>query len=322
METFHIRGKLLGDISQTEGQPTMVMLVPQNEEGGGMFDGMTAVGKDHTFDISNVTPGAYMISGLGMNGKGLHVHQPVEVGSNDLNDVVVASLPAFTIHGMVEVEGTLSGAAKDKTLESIYVSLQSDDAGAMFDGPGQTTTKADGTFTLENVTAGKFRVRVFNEPEGAYLKSIRFGGQEALGKTLDLTQAGGGEMHLTLHAGAAEVNGTVMKKQGDNAATVPVSSATVLLIPEDLTRNGGSVHTTGTNQNGTFTQKGLTPGVYYALAYESDETHDFEDPTLLKQLVDKGVKVEVKENDKQTVQVTLLPAEELQAALTAAGVEN
>jgi hypothetical protein len=323
METFHIRGKLLGDTNENVNQPTMLMLMPEGDENGGafMFNGMTMVKKDHTFDIANVTPGAYVITTANMNGKKGSVHQAVEVGSGDLNDMVLTVQPTFTIHGSVELEGTPSGDAKDKTLENIYVTIVSDDASVMF-GRSQGMTKADGTFTLENLMPGKVRVQVFNEPDGAYLKSIRLGSQETLGKTLDLTQAGGGEIHVTLRAGAAEVSGTVTKKEGDNAATTPVSGASLLLIPEDLTRNGGIVHNNSTKQNGTFTSKGLTPGVYYAVAFESEEYRSYDDPAILRQLIDKGVKVEVKENDKQQAQITLLPAAELQAALVAAGVEN
>ena len=192
---------------------------------------------------------------------------------------------------------------------------------------GFATTKADGGFTMERVTPAKFRVRVMNQPEGSYIASIRFGNQEMLGKTLDLTQSSGGELHISLRAGAAEVSGTVQTKPDDPAASstsalVPATSASVILIPEDLTLNGGSVHTAGTNQNGSFTVKGVEPGRYYAVAYESDEARGFTDPAILKQLVDKGTKVEVKENDKPQLQLNLLAPEELQKAMAAAGLDN
>ena len=102
---------------------------------------------------------------------------------------------------------------------------------------------------------------------------------------------------------------------------MPATSASVLLIPEDLTLNGGSVHTAGTNQNGSFTAKDLEPGRYYAVAYEPEEYRNFSDPAILKQLVDKGTKVEVKENDKQQLQLNLLAPDELQKAV-AAGLDN
>jgi hypothetical protein len=170
-------------------------------------------------------------------------------------------------------------------------------------------------------------VQVNNGPDGSYLKSVLFGRQETLGKTLDLTQASGGEIHVVFHAGAAEVSGMVQTKQdgpaaGNSSTLVPARSAYVLLIPEDLTVRGGSTHSSNTNQNGAFTVKGLAPGIYYAVAVEMAEYLNFSDPATLKQLAGKGVKVEVKENDKQQVQLTLLPAEDFQAALAAAGVDN
>ena len=328
LETFHIRGKVAGDLPETEGRMNMLTIMPNDSgEVGMMYNNMTMIAKDHTFDIANVAPGTYIITMPNFNGGKQTARQSVEVSSGDVNDVVITPQQAFVIHGAVELQGKLSGNAKDKALESIYVTLQPDDVNMMM-GATQATTKADGSFTLETVVPSKYRVNVYNEPDGAYVKSIRFGSQETLGKTLDLSQAGGGELHVMLGAGAAEVTGTVMKQQdssatsSSNSASVPVSGASVILIPEDLTRNGGSVHRAGTNQNGGFDEKGLTPGVYYALAFEADEYRSFDDPAILKQLVDKGTRVEVKENDKQQLQVTLTPAEEIQAALAASGVDN
>jgi len=307
----------------------MLVINPVGEAGGilSFFNGMTMVSKDRTFDMSGVTPGSYVITNANSGGKNDSIRQVVEVGSGDVDGIMLTPQPTFAIHGSVELQGTLAGSARDKALEGIVVMLAPDDMTTMMMHSAQATTKTDGSFTMENVVPSKFRVRVMNEPEGAYVKSVRFGSQEALGKTLDLTQAGGGDIHVTLRAAAAEVSGTVMAKNedaasGNSSAMAPASGVSVLLIPEDLTRDGGGVHTSGTNQNGAFTEKGLAPGTYYAVAFETDEYRNFDDPVILKQLVAKGVKVEVKENDKRQVQVTLLPAQELRAALTAAGTEN
>jgi hypothetical protein len=318
-ETFHIRGKVTGDVSEDPNQPTMLMLVPYNNDSIKitLFQGFTMLRKDHTFEIGNVLPGAYVISMPGMNGEKQTARQPVEVGSADLNDVVIASQPTFTIHGQIELQGTGSSDAKQKGLDGVYVTLQPDDMDMMF-GNTQGIAKPDGSFVIENLPASKLRANVFNEPEGTYVKSIRLGNQETLGKPLDLN--GSGELHVLLHTGAPELCGTVTAKKG--GSVVPVSSASVLLISEDLIRSGGSPHTANTNQNGAFTAKGLTPGVYYALAYESEERRNMQDPTLLKLLAGKATKVELKENDKQQVQLTLLPAEDLQATLVAAGDDN
>jgi hypothetical protein len=38
-----------------------------------------------------------------------------------------------------------------------------------------TNVKADGTFTNENVSADRYSLRVFNNPDGTYLKAARTG---------------------------------------------------------------------------------------------------------------------------------------------------
>ena len=320
VETFHIRGKVVGDLGENDGQRAMLMLLSQSEGGMsmGMANGSAMVAKDHTFEMDNVPPGQYVIVMSTMNGK-FSARQPVEVGSGDVNDVVVAPQTMFTIHGQLEVQGKLTSDQRDNGLAGIYITLSPDDDVML--GGDQGTTKADGSFSIESVTPGKFRVQVFNEPEGTYLMSVRFGNQEVMGKTLDLTQAAGGDMHVVIRAGAAEVNGTVTGKKGDTV--VPISGAAILLIPEDMNHMNANLAGSGADQNGAFTARSVAPGTYYAIAYEpDDQTQNVRDPAVLKLLSSQGTKVEVKENDKKQVQLTILPAEELQKAIAASGVEN
>lgn len=317
-ETFHVRGKVVGDAA--DGQPgalNMLSLMPAGEDDAfPMMRNMTAVGQDHTFDIGGVTPGAYILTTANMRTKQGVVRQKIEVGQADLNGIVLTPQPDFSIRGSVDVQGVQPKNAKDKPAENITVMLQPDEQGIMF-MQAQGVTKADGSLTIENVTPAKVRVYVTNVPEGAYLESIRFGGQEILGKVLDLTQAGGGDIRIAIRGGAPEVGGTVMAKQANSDTLAADPSAKVLLIPEDLTLNGGEVHMAQGNQNGAFTESGLRPGTYYVLAFDSDEYRSYDDPALLKQLAAKGVEVELKENDKKQVQLTTLQPDEL-AAIEAA----
>jgi protocatechuate 3,4-dioxygenase beta subunit len=327
VQTFHVRGKAAVPLPESNNRPTMLTLMPQTEDGQMFMTAGGMVAKDGTFDFAGVAPGSYTISSAMFSGQQqTFIHQNVEVGSSDVNDVVLTAQSMFSLHGSVDLQGTLLGSSQDKSLENIQVMLTAENDSIMMFSRAFATTKADGSFTIERVMPAKFRVRITNQPEGSYVASIRFGNQEMLGKTLDLTQASGGEIRVSLKAGAAEVSGTVQTKQADPAAStssalVPATSASVLLIPEDLTLNGGSVHTAGTNQNGSFTAKDLEPGRYYAVAYEPEEYRNFSDPAILKQLVDKGTKVEVKENDKQQLQLNLLAPDELQKAV-AAGLDN
>jgi hypothetical protein len=278
VQTFHIRGKLALGPAEKDTPRAMIMLWPQDDPGPP--HGANAIAKDGSFDVAGVPPGVYRIL---CPGRQVEI---VEVSSKDLNNVVLIPQPVFTLRGSVELE---SGPAD---LENVQVMLMPVEESLVMANVASAMTTADGTFTMEKVTPGKFRVRVMILPEGSYVKSIRFGNQETLGKNLDLTQASGGEIHVVLHTGAAQVSGMA-------------ASASVVLIPEDLTLNGGAVHTAVTNQSGAFTVTGVEPGVYYAAAYETDEYQTLADPVILKQLVDKGTKIELRENDRQQLQLTL-----------------
>jgi hypothetical protein len=322
VEVFHVRGKVAADFTANNGGPLILFLMSRDADMVRMFDDMAMVAQDHSFDIGNVAPGQYWLSSP--NSKGAS-RQPVDVGSADVNGLAMTTQPEIVIHGSLEVAGAPAATAKDKSLEGIRVSLQPDDDAIMFNR-SIASTKSDGSFTLNNVAPGKFRVLVMNQPDGAYVKSMRFGNQDVPDTLLDLTQSTGGDLHISLHSGAPEVSGTVLKKQDSasgGSSTVPATSASVLFIPEDVTGNSRGVRMATIDQNGAFTEKSLTPGVFYAVAYEpNDESVTIQAPPVLKQLMARGVKFEIKENDKQQIQLTLISQDELQAAIAASGVDN
>ncbi len=318
-ETFHVRGKLV--VEENSGdQDAMEMLTLRpvgDNETFALAGNMVAIGQDHTFDMSGVLPGSYVLTRANMRTNQGVLFQKIEVGEADVNGVILTPQPGFSIKGSVEVQAIQPKNAKDKPAENIRVLLVPDDpAMAMLQSSG--VTKVDGSLTIDNVAPAKVRIRVTNLPEGSYVQSVRFGNQETLGKVLDLTQASGGEMRIVIRGGAPKVNGTVMSKQANGAALVANQSAQILLIPEDLTLNGGEVHRAQTNQNGGFTVAGLRPATYYAVAFDGGLYRGFDDPAQLKQLASKGVKVDLKENDKQQIQLSTLPPEDL-AAIEAAG---
>jgi hypothetical protein len=321
IQTFHVAGKVVGNLPDNEWHNIMISMQPTDE--GARFNFQQAtVDKSHGFDFQGVTPGSYELNLQTRSGKNpQYGHQAVEVGAANVNDVVLTLSTLLTLHGVLELEGASSGAPKDKSLANIQIILFPDSGGMVLNGrPANSEVKPDGTFTLENVSPTKMRLSINNEPDGAYIKSIRFNQQEVSGKQVDLSQSSGGELRIVLRYGGAEVDGTVQTSQ--DASSAPSSRSMMVALIPDGPPDSDRFRIANTNQNGGFTIRGLTPGLYHAIALEPPDQTDLQDPALQKQLIGKATDVEVKENDKRQLQLTLLPADDVTKAVAAAGSEN
>jgi hypothetical protein len=249
----------------------------------------------------------------------------VEVSASDVNDVSVPLSQPGTLVGHVTVEASAGGAAG--RIDSPYprIVLQASDQGYAFGPAPGAVPQADGTFTISNVPPGQYVVNVSSSPGGTYLKSIRFGQQEVLGKELDLTQGASGELEILFHYGAAEIDGTIQNR--DTAESTPANanaSATpsILLVPETLNADGSGIRFSAPDQNGTFSIKQVPPGKYRAYAFEQVDGDQVQNPDVLKQLESKGIALELSENDRKQVQLPLIPSSETQQLFARMGIDS
>jgi hypothetical protein len=255
--------------------------------------------------------------------------QAIDVGSGDVNDVVLTIIPAGSLRGQIRIEGTPQAGADAANITSIHVNLSAADSGVMFGPNPNGRAKADGTFTLDDVSPGKYYVNA-NPPSGTYLKSIRFGSQEILGKELDVSQGASGELELVFRYGAAEVDGTVQTPQSAASSsgspatgqTTTAPTASIVLVPEVLHADGSGMRFGNVTQNGTFSMKQVPPGVYRAFAFEQMSFGPLQDPDVLKQLEGRGTELEVKENDKKQIQLSVIPATDVQQVFARLGIDS
>lgn len=136
----------------------------------------------------------------------------------------------------------------------------------------------DGAFKITGVYPAKYWVTLGVMPQGTYVKSIRFAGQEIARTPLDLTTGAAGSLEIILSAKAADFSGTVHNDKGERLLQIPVT-----LWPKvpDKGRRDGGIHTANTDQNGGFKISGLAPGDYYIAAWDDlpeqglDQNPDF-----------------------------------------------
>jgi hypothetical protein len=173
-------------------------------------------------------------------------------------------------------------------------------------GSGNAEVKPDGTFLMQSVYDGSYRVRVFGYPEDYYVKSVRQGGSDALesGLTISRIQPPT-RIEIVLSPDGGRVSGTVMKEQS------PVSGAWVVLVPDPPHRDREEMYTTvTTDTNGRFSMVGLPPGDYKLFAWELLQGKNYRDPDFFSAFEDRAAPVHTQEGQQQTVQLDVISSDE------------
>jgi len=293
----------------------------------GMRLGSAPISADGSFEIKGVAPGPYHLTATGRdsNGQEYTARTRVDVGSADIGNVVVSLRAGVEIRGRVVLETTPPQQFK---MSSVRVSLIAEDGGglpgllnlaaaagagrggganAQIRGGGQLATETvaeDGTFTLKNVGAQEYRVRVTGLPPGAYVQSGRIGSTDALNTsvTVDNSQA---ELQLQLGFSAGRVTGAVSDPKG-NAA----SGAQVVLIPDEARRGRNDAYFTATSDsNGQFTLTNVPPGSYKLFSWEDIPAGAYQYPDFLRRYEDRGQPLSVTPNGMITANAKLIPAQ-------------
>jgi hypothetical protein len=286
-----VRGKVLDE----SGAPAQNMGVMAAPEGGFMFGGVRGMGmvRNGTFEISGLQPGSYtLIANSGGRGEGRSfARQTVQVGSRDLDGVVLTMQQTFEVTGTVRVpEGV--------TLSAARVFVDPVEPNMPFGG-GASGMVEGGSWKIDNVAPGRFRFFLNPLPEGTYVKGVNVQGQDiTAGAVISGASSG---IEIVLGTNAPEVSGTVVDK--DKAAA---SGATVVLVPDSAKQEQFWLYRTAlADQNGAFVLKNITPGSYTAYAFADVEEGVWHSPEFLKQYEGKGVRLKLEEKSRETAALTV-----------------
>lgn len=255
--------------------------------------------EDGSFDLANIAPGHYTLSAFLINdNERATAYQQIDVGREDINDVVLALEQGASLPGRVIFEGQLP-----ENLMHIEVALGSPDGSATRYRPTEGKLKEDGSFVLGNVGADIYRVLVFGLPQGYYVKSVRFGDKAAKAAAIDTTRDASGPLLITVSARAGQIEGVVL-----DANQRPTPGAIVVLAPDPpLAAREEAFEDVTTDQHGHFVIKTIEPGDYRLFAWEK-EPDDYMDPEVLKPVEALGHRVQIREGSRERVELKLIPA--------------
>jgi hypothetical protein len=278
---YSVRGKL-PEVLEHEVSQRMLQIRPRDGSGGG--SGLRQ--DEKTFEFLDLLPGSYVIVGdIVSNGKRSVVRQDVDVVNADVEGVTLNFVAPVNLSGSVRVEGVMS-----HPLEKMRVNLESD-----VQGQNGAEVKPDGSFVVPEMAPDVYKITVGSQP-GAYVKSIRFGDEDASGGRIDLSK-GSGALTLVLATDVGDAEGSVKKANGDPAARVRVTliASGNHLGRSDLSRYGF------TDEQGKFHIREVPPGEYKAFAWSDAPFGAPQDPDFRRPFEKQAVAVKMDPNGHATV---------------------
>jgi protocatechuate 3,4-dioxygenase beta subunit len=283
-KVYAVRGKT---VDSSGAPPSAIVSLTRKEDSGNvlaLLGGSTQqVRPDGTFEFRNIVAGTYVLQVaqiMANRDQPANVTGRVEVTVGDANieGVVLPLIPRPEITGTLTLEdgditsllkpaqNTTGVAAAGNAVVPrpgrLTLNLTSTE-NILGNGSSAAQVNGDGTFRFDALGTTKYALNV-QTPQGTYLRSARFGGQDVLHATIDTTSGTGGTLELVLSSKAATVTGSVHNQKGEALAR-----AIVTLWPKtpDSSPTGG-IRATMADQNGAFKLPSLAPGDYYIAAWE------------------------------------------------------
>ncbi len=162
---------------------------------------------------------------------------------------------------------------------------------------------ADGSFTLDGVAPGDFRVTLQRVPPDGYVKSMRLGNADVLNDGLHLSGPPEGLLEIVIGANAGKIEGSVV-----NARQQAVANRTVVLVPDFRLRQRADLYKVATTDNaGLFRMQGLTPGEYKLFAWENIEPGAWQDPAFIVNYENAGRPIHIYEGTSENLQLPVIP---------------
>jgi hypothetical protein len=258
-----------------------------------------------TFDIRDIAPGSYLLQVESLTIAGDSTPRQtavmaVDVSNADVENLVVSFTPGITVSGHISIEGGTAVSSLPNS-EMLRVFLTPSVAQVIiFTGP--QSVAADGSFKIDNMQVGEYRISISPLPPGMYVKDVRLGSTDALAG-VSITGPVSGSLEVLLSPNGGQLDGTIVDKDQK-----PQRAIQAVLIPDRLRDRRDLYRTANTDQNGHFMIRTIPPGDYKLFAWEDLEPFAYNDPDVIRRSEELGFAVKVAESSKQTVEVKIIPA--------------
>jgi protocatechuate 3,4-dioxygenase beta subunit len=279
-------------------------------ETGSPANAVLPIGKDGSFTAADLLPAQYTCQL--MDGHRLIASKEVDLANGDALGITLDPIETVDVPVTFRTEG--KGPAF-RLQNMVDVLLLADG----LDGAVTPRVQDDGSYRFEGVPRGLYRVR-FNNYTGQklYLKGTVYGGEAVSDNgTVDLRSGAPKALEVTFSSKLAELQGRAVAPKG--TADDESDGVTVILVDQASRGEELAVaRRAETDQKGRFHMATVPPGKYRLLAIEGFDEDDWS-PSLAKALGEKSVDLELKESEKKQVDVTVISADEWEAAVKKSG---
>ena len=288
---------------------TSASIMLQSRDFGLVLNG-AEMHQDGSFVIRDVSPGNYTILAT-VEGAPVPMtaRQSLQV-ANNVDGLRLTPQPGAIVRGRLRLEGRSSSRGFDA--DKFFLTLQAVDSerdGALTvvgeNFSNLTHVAADGSFQWTDVPAGSYYIQMAGDSsEGWYLKSVIAGGRDVNDSGMSVN---GGMVAIDVVASA---NGGLVEGAISNHKGEAVADAVVVAVPEArLRERTDRYRKTVSDQSGHFNLRGLRPGQYTLLAWESVDGEAYYDPEFLKIYDGRGSGLRVGEGERKLVQVEVIPGD-------------
>jgi Carboxypeptidase regulatory-like domain len=298
-QTARIRGTVV--INSAAAHASVAL---RSTDGNLMFN-QVEVDKDGKFEMRDVAPGTYELLAIETLDEDRRMAlQTEQVAGANIDGVRLTPLPGATVRGRVRVDGP----PVDLSQFVMNLHPSEDNWTTMFSTMGSGRVHADGTFEWKDLGPGLYTLEAVSErSSGAsyFLESVSAGGRETRDSGLSV---GGGTVFLDVVVSpkGADLSGVVVDDKGQ-----PVANAVVLAMPEEKFRKRAERYgKAATDQRGQFDMRGLIPGQYSLLAWESLDSDAYLDADFRKPYEEQAVTVSLDKAAQSQVSLKVLPAPE------------
>jgi len=230
--------------------------------------------------------------------------QDLAVDGGSMPDVALSLRPAMSASGSVQ----FAGAAPRPELTRIRINflpfdLSSSEA-EMELGSSSGRVGEDGRFTASGLAPGRYRVSASGAGSSWRLRSVEWGGREALDEPLEVVAGQDvGNIAITFADRMASLSGTVLQSDG-----TPAAGVTVILFPEDRRYwmpHARRIQAARPTTDGAFRLADLPPGDYRLATVVDPEPDIWFDPDYLGQLLAASIPVRLGEGEARVQDVRI-----------------
>jgi len=312
LTTFKLSGQLMSMPSGIASPQASSNFSLQSRDTNALMSGLdltfpSTFKPDGSFEIQNVPPGSYNLSGIltDANSEVFTGLIPIEVGARDLDDVRLPIHPASEVRVRILLDGNLQPSQTSVNVQLVSVDLPVTFVDSV--GGNGRVVDSTGAFVISKIRDGHYSVRVGGLPANSFISDIRQSGASIYDEGLVINASSAEPVDVLLSTGAQSIRGKVQDSTGK-----PAASATVVLVPPAARRQNAQLYrTVRVDRVGEFSLNNVPPGEYKVFAWEYVPNTAYMNAAFMEKYESRGRSITVAPGlAPNTVDVTLIPVEQ------------